>query len=220
MRKIFYTAIAGLLVLSSISGKAQAFDKSTKMITIAIGGGDMFHIPVGYNYYTGFYEPLTAQLYVQGEFAVHKYVGVGFDFTLGGRPSNYGYSGYGYYYGNGYGYQSEFNIAAGALANFHFYQLIADKTHKKLHADKLDIYAGLSTGLGMAIHPSSYYNSETNIDVLFYIGPQVGVHYFFNPHIGINGEFGFGKTFISAGVTFKLGGSKGKGESSPKQKQK
>ena len=209
MKKLQTLVMIAMVSFISLQTKAQAFDNSTKMLTISIGGADMFHIPAGYNYYTGFYSPLTAQLYVQGEFAVHKYVGVGFDATLGGRPNNYGYSGLYGYNGYGFGYRSEFNIAAGALANFHFYQLIADKTGKNIHADKLDIYVGLSLGGGVAIHPSDAYYNSTNLDGLFYIGPQVGAHYFFNDRIGINAEVGFGKTFVSAGVTFKLGGSKG-----------
>jgi len=208
MKKLFTLALTLLISLTTLQTKAQAFDEGTKMLTLGIGGADMFHIPAGYSYYTGFYSPLTAQLYVQGEFAVHKYVGVGFNATIGGRPANYGYAGGLYGYGYYTGYRSEFNIAAGALANFHFYQLIADKTGKDIHADKLDIYVGLSLGGGVAIHPSDAYYA-TNLDGLFYIGPQVGVHYFFNDRIGINGEVGFGKTFVSAGVTFKLGGSKG-----------
>ncbi len=207
MKKLFIAGMAFVFSFTCVQTKAQAFDNSTKLITLSIGGADMFHIPAGYAYYTGFYSPLTAQVYVQGEFAVHKYVGVGFDVTLGGRPANYGYAGAlgngGYYTG----YRSEFNIAVGGLANFHFYQLIADKTGKNLHADKLDIYVGLSLGGGVAIHPSDAYY-KTNLDGLFYVGPQLGVHYFFNDRIGINGEVGFGRTFVSAGVTFKLGGHK------------
>jgi hypothetical protein len=204
MKKTVVVVLMSLLTLvGTQSTKAQAFDKSTKMLSLGIGGADMFHIPVGYSYYTGFYAPLTAELYVQGEFAVHKYVGVGFTGAIGGRPNNYGYtSGF---YGYGYGYRSEFNIALGAIANFHFYQLIADKAKKNIHADKLDIYAGLSLGTGIAIHPSDGYYSDANNDVLFFVGPQVGARYFFNPRIGVNLEVGFGKTFVNGGVTFKLG---------------
>jgi hypothetical protein len=207
MKKLFTVVSILLISFVSIESKAQAFDQSTKLITLSIGGADMFHIPAGYSYYSGFYEPLTAQIYFQGEFAVHKYVGVGFNVTLGGRPGNDGYN-YAGLYGYDYGYRSEFNIAAGGLANFHFYQLIADKTGKNIHADKLDIYVGLSVGGGLAIHPSDHIYPGTNIDGLFYIGPQAGIHYFFTDRIGINGELGFGKTFISAGVTFKMGGNK------------
>ena len=212
MKKLQTLVMIVMVSFASIQTKAQAFDASTKMLTVSIGGADMFHIPAGYTYYTGFYSPLTAEVYFQGEFAVHKYVGVGFNVMLGGRPANYGYN-YNYItgYGYGFGYRSEFNMAFGGLANFHFYQLIADKTGKNIHADKLDIYVGLSLGGGVAIHPSDAYYPSTNLDGLFYIGPQVGAHYFFNDHIGINAEVGFGKTFVSAGVTFKLGGSKGGG---------
>lgn len=218
MKKLITLVMIAVVSFSSLQTKAQAFDQSTKMLTISIGGADMFHIPAGYAYYSSLYSPLTAQLYVQGEFAVHKYVGVGFNATIGGRPANYGYYGGIYGYGGYYtGYRSEFNIAVGGLANFHFYQLIADKTGKNLHADKLDIYVGLSLGGGVAIHPSDAYYG-TNIDGLFYVGPQVGVHYFFNDRIGINGELGYGKTFVSAGVTFKLGGSKGGSTKSSKKK--
>lgn len=217
MKKLFTLVMIAVLSLTGLQTRAQAFDNGTKLLTISIGGADMFHIPAGYSYYTGFYSPLTAQLYFQGEFAVHKYVGVGFNATIGGRPNSFGYGGV---YGYGYytGYRSEFNIAVGGLANFHFYQLIADKTGKNLHADKLDIYVGLSVGGGAAIHPSDAYYNSTNLDGLFYIGPQVGVHYFFNDRVGINGEVGFGKTFVSGGVTFKLGGHKGGGESRSKKK--
>ena len=158
MKKLQTLVMIAMISFASIQTKAQAFDNSTKMLTVSIGGADLFHIPVGYTYYTGFYSPLTAELYFQGEFAVHKYVGVGFNVMLGGRPANYGYAGGVYGYGGYYtGYRSEFNVAFGGLANFHFYQLIADKTGKNLHADKLDIYVGLSLGGGVAIHPADAY---------------------------------------------------------------
>jgi hypothetical protein len=210
MKKLIILLTIATFTLASIQTKAQAFDENTKLITLSLGGADMFHIPAGYAYYTGFYAPITGQFAIEGEFAVHRYVGIGFNAGFGGRAGNYGYHGGpgAGYYGYGYGYRSEFNINAGFIANFHFYQLIADKTHKNLHADKLDIYAGLSTGGGVAVHPSDPYFPNTNIDGLFYIGPQVGIHYFFNGVVGINGEFGFGKNLARVGVTFKLGGTK------------
>jgi hypothetical protein len=207
MKRLLTVFALAALTFTSVESKAQAFDKSSKLITIGVGGADMFHIPVGYTYYTGFYSPLTAQLYVQGEFAVHKYVGVGFTTGIGGRPGTLAYYGGGFgYYG---GYRSEFNIPIGAIANFHFYQLIADKAKKDIHGDKLDIYAGLSLGTGIAIHPSDAYYGTSN-DVLFFVGPQVGVRYYFKPTIAVNAELGYGKTFINAGITFKLGGSSSK----------
>jgi hypothetical protein len=210
MKRLLTLLAVATFSLTTHQTKAQAFDEHTKLITLSLGGADMFHIPAGYSYYTGFYAPITGQFAVEGEFAVQRYVGLGFNAGFGGRADNYGYhvGPGGGYYGGGYGYRSEFNINAGFIANFHFYQLIADKSHKNIHADKLDIYAGLDVGGGVAVHPSDAYYSNTNIDGLFYVGPHVGIHYFFNGVVGINGEFGFGKNIARVGVTFKLGGTK------------
>ena len=212
MKKLQTLVMVVMVVFISLQTSAQAFDKGTKLITISIGGANMFHVPIANNsdgygtgyFYNGWYSPITGEISVQGEFAVHKYVGVGFNVGLGGRGSNYGI-GSGFYYS---GFRSEFNVAFGAVGNFHFFQLIADKTGKNIHADKLDVYVGLNMGSGVAIHPAnSNYGWNTDFDALFFIGPQVGVHYYFTDKIGINGELGYGKTFASAGITFKLGGS-------------
>lgn len=209
MKKLLAAFVFAAITLTSIESKAQAFDKSTKEISIGLGGANMWHFGAWnrstYGYYGTAFAPITGQLSVQGEFAVHKYVGVGFNVGIGGRAR----SSFTYVYGvaTGWGYPSEFNIPIGAVANFHFYQLIADKVKNgsKLHADKLDIYAGLNLGTGVAIHPGdNYYFSSTQISALFWAGPQVGINYFFNPKLGIKGEFGYGKTFVNAGLVFKL----------------
>jgi hypothetical protein len=214
MKKLITLVMIAGMILSSQQTQAQAFDQSTKMISLGIGGAEMFHIPVGYSSWNpNFYTPITGQISVEGEFAVHKYVGVGFNAGFGGRAGSVytgtfygvGYSGYG-------GYYPEFNIPVGGLANFHFYQFIADKTGKNIHADKLDIYAGINIGTGIAIHPGGYYDtygvnhSGVTTDVLFWAGPQVGAHYFFKPNFGVKLEAGFGKSVITAGITWKLGG--------------
>ncbi|MBS1593575.1 MAG: hypothetical protein JST90_04585 [Bacteroidetes bacterium] len=207
MKKLFTILTFAALTLTTSHLGAQAFDKSTKQISIGLGPASMWHFGgfgygYGYGYgYTG-YSPITGQLCIQGEFAVHKYVGVGFNVGIGGRAASpAGRLGYGY----GWGYP-EFNIPLGAIANFHFYQLIADKTGKgsKMHSDKLDIYAGLNLGTGVAIYPKGNYFADTRAAALFWAGPQVGINYWFKPNIGVQGEVGYGKTFINAGIAFKL----------------
>lgn len=202
-----------LLLITALSVSlsfGQAFDASSKLISIGLGGSTMFHIPSGYNAYyaNSYFTPLTGELTVQGEFAVHKYVGVGFTAGIGGRAGGSGYVvpyyGYTGYYA---GWYSEFNLPIGVIANFHFYQLIADKVSANLHADKLDIYAGLNLGTGFAIHPGYtdvYGQRHTAIDALAFGGVQVGARYYFTPKIGVFGEFGWGKTWANAGITFKL----------------
>jgi hypothetical protein len=188
----------------------QAFDANTKILSLGIGGADLFHIPGNYAnpYYASYVYPTTGELTLQGEFAVYKYVGVGFTAGFGGRASSIGYyPGLGYrYYG---GYYAEFNMPVGVIANFHFYQLIADKVSNgsHMHADKLDIYAGVNLGTGFALHPG-YVDvngvRHTAIDALAFGGFQAGARYYFTEKIGVFGEFGWGKTWANIGVTFKL----------------
>lgn len=211
MKKLLTILAISALTLTAQVSHAQAFNRSTKMITIGLGAADMFHIPVGYGtYYNAFYAPLTGQLNVTGEFAVHKYVGVGFTTGIGGRAGGARLGAFGVYRG----FYPEFNIPIGALANFHFYQLIADKKNKDIKQDKLDVYVGLALGTGIAIHPGGYYDGFGNYrggafnDVLFFVSPHAGVRYYFTPSIAVNGEIGWGRDIIAAGITFNLGGSK------------
>lgn len=210
MKKLFTILTFAALTMATSEVSAQAFDKSSKQISIGLGGANMWHFGTWdrsvYGYYGTAFAPITGQLSVQGEFAVHKYVGVGFNVGIGGRARSSWRAGLypGLY---SYGYSAEFNIPIGAIANFHFYQLIADKTGKggKMHSDKLDIYAGLNLGTGVAIHPADqlYFNT-TQVSALFWAGPQVGINYWFNPKIGVKGEFGYGKTFVNAGIVFNM----------------
>jgi hypothetical protein len=198
MKKLLLLFTVILFSLSSAHVQAQAFDKSTKLITLSLGPGEMIHFPVGSNNYYGVgngvaynYSYVTGQLSVQAEFAVHKYVGVGFVVGVGGEAPLH-----------------EVNIPIGLLANFHFFQLIADKQGLEL-GNKLDVYAGVTAGSGVAIH--LYNDGFTNSwnDALFYFGPHAGVNYYFANNIAVHGEVGWGVTVLQAGITFKLGGGKG-----------
>ena len=203
------------LSLSQLSSRAQAFEKSSSLLTVSLGAASMIHIPIGdYRgyYYRSSYTAITGFIRAEFEKGVHKYVGVGGFVDLGGRggPRNYYYDYYGNYYYSG-GYYPSFNISAGAVANFHFYQLIQDKVKKNIHADKLDIYTGVNFGVGIAIHPKVYNNyrdSYTGLSFLVVPGIQTGIRYYFKPNIAVNAEVGWFKTVARAGITFKLGGKK------------
>jgi hypothetical protein len=195
MKKRLFALMVGLLsILSFQDVMAQAWEKETKVISINVGGANYFHVGRIYNgsIYRNYYSPITGELLVQGEFGVHDYVGVGFSAGFGGRAP---YTGWGLYGGYGYYGSPEINVPMGVLANFHFYQLIADKTGS-------DIYAGVSVGSGVAIvNPAS---SKPAILALAYGGPHAGIRYYFTDKIAVNGEFGYGKTFANAGIVFKL----------------
>lgn len=199
MKKLALSVIAILSI--SLASNAQAFEKGGKYISLGLGGSNFWHISSNgyFGSYGNFgYTPITGQLSVQGEFGVHKYVGVGFTTGIGGRAAGTGI----YRYGWGSGYSSEFNIPIGVIANFHFYQLIADKVSKDIHADKLDVYAGLNLGSGVAMFPGT---DPLQVSALFFVGPQVGARYFFTPNMAANLEVGYGKTWVNGGLTFKVG---------------
>ncbi|MBP6730828.1 MAG: hypothetical protein KA149_02150 [Chitinophagales bacterium] len=205
MKKSFLAIATSVLLLVFVQTiNAQAWDKSTKVLSLGVGGSNFAHIYSGSSYYgrySSFNSPLTAQLNFQGEFGVHDYVGVGFTTGLGGGPGyNWGRGYYGYYYGSSAG---ELTVPVGFIANFHFFQLIADKTGKDIHSDKLDVYAGASLGSGIA---AQFDNNGAHVVPIAFGGIHVGVRYYFNDRIGVNGELGtpYGKSFVNAGVVFKL----------------
>lgn len=187
-------AICSVIMLLPSTSNAQAWERHSKVLSIGFGASEYFHLDNYYYYpdgvvYRNWYAPITGQFNFQGEFGVHRYVGLGFTTGIGGRG--------GYYYG----YNGEFNIPLGLIVNFHFYQLIADKRGKDIHADKLDIYAGANIGSGVA---AVLYPTVTRIVPLAFGGPHVGVRYYFAPKVGVNGELGFGKSIINVGFSFKL----------------
>ncbi len=204
MKKLIHTlTILVALLFASSQTQAQAWEKNSKVLSLGFGASQFFHLD---NYYYGnnypgnprnfrsWYWPVTGQINFQGEFGIHKYVGLGFTTGIGGRG------------GLLYGYTGEINAPIGMLVNFHFYQLIADKTQKNIHADKLDIYAGLNIGSGIA---ATFYRNNNNTDAVRIVpiafgGLHAGVRYYFKPRVGVNAEVGFGKSIINAGFVFKI----------------
>jgi hypothetical protein len=172
---------------------AQAWGRHTNVLSVGVGPSQFIHLDR--YYYTDapvpglYYWPVTGQFNFQGEFGIHKYVGLGFTTGIGGRgPVSRNYLG-------------ELNIPVGLIANFHFYQLIADNASRNIHADKLDIYAGVNAGSGVAF---TYYNDAVRAVPLAFGGLQAGIRYYFVPRVAINGELGFGKSIVNVGFTFKL----------------
>jgi hypothetical protein len=207
MKKILYALLISItLLLTANQTKAQAWERHSKVLGLGFGASQFFHLD---DYYygrdfdghplngRGWYWPVTGQINFQGEFGIHKYVGLGFTTGFGGRG------------GMRYGYTGEVNVPIGLICNFHFYQLIADKKPgKNIHADKLDIYVGASIGSGVA---ASFYNdyvyggpTVVRIAPIAFGGLHAGVRYYFKPKVGVNLELGFGKSLINAGFVFKI----------------
>jgi hypothetical protein len=204
-KKSLFATLLVVATLSSNVSYGQAWEKSSKVLGLGLGASSFWHLYSGSNYYNRISTPITGQLNFQMEFGVHEYVGVGFQTGVGGGGpiglGGWGRRGYygGYYYN--YGYNGSFNFPIAAYANFHFYQLIADKTGKDIHADKLDIYAGLNVGSGVGI---LFFDNNTLITPLVMFGPQVGARYYFTDKFGVNLELGYGKSIVNGGIVFKL----------------
>ena len=99
MKRIFFALIiASALLFTSSSANGQAWERNTKVLSLGFGASQFFHID-DYTYSYGlrhrtWYWPVTGQINFQGEFGIHKYVGLGFTTGFGGRGSaGYGYSG-------------------------------------------------------------------------------------------------------------------------------
>jgi hypothetical protein len=193
--------IVSALTLNLNQAKAQAWEKSTKVLALGFGASQFYHLD-NY-YYSGSgrihngYSPVTLQVNFQGEFGIHQYLGLGFTTGIGGRGSLRN------------DYAGELNIPIGMIFNFHFYQLIADKSAKNIHADKLDIYAGINAGSGIAIayyneYYNGYYHPFTRVVPIAFGGVHLGIRYYFTPMVGVNLEAGIGKNLVNAGFVFKM----------------
>ena len=192
-----------LLMIACFAGTeklhAQAWQRNSTVLAIGLGTSRFYHLDDDLFYdhprNRRWYGHTTGQFNFQGEFGIHNYVGLGFTTGVGGRFSRGGR-------GISNHYKREVNFPFGLIANFHFYQLIADRRGKNLHADKLDIYAGANFGSGIAI---TYFDDiDRRIYALAFGGLHAGVRYYFAENVGANFEFGWGKNLVNIGFVFKM----------------
>jgi hypothetical protein len=190
------TMAIGTLLNTDAQAQDKAWSRDSKVLSIGLGLGNYYHLDSRYHSfgnnhgYRGYHTPYTGQFNLQMEWAVHNYVGLGFTTGFGGTgPLSHGYRG-------------EFNMPIGFVVNFHFYQLIDDKSSKNLHGDKLDIYGGLSVGSGFAV--AFYDNESARIVPLAWGGLHAGIRWYFTPRVALNAEAGFGKNVANIGFSFKL----------------
>lgn len=189
---IYMLLTIAALAITSMPAQGQAWERNTKALSLTIGASRFYHID---NYHhrdrgnrRNWYNPVTGQLNFSGEFGIHKYVGLGFTTGFGGRG---GWSG---------DYLGEINFPIGMLANFHFYQLIADNTSRNIRADKLDIYAGVDVGSGVAV---AFYDNATRVAPIAFGNLHAGIRYYFKPGVGVTAEMGWGRHIVNVGFVFK-----------------
>ncbi|MBN9294792.1 MAG: hypothetical protein J0G96_12515 [Flavobacteriia bacterium] len=202
MKKLFIIFVSALSLLISNETNAQAFGgKGSNHLLLGLGLNHHFTFfgsPINNNSYSSY-----GSLNVQYEAGIHDYVGIGIASGLEfSRDLGHGYYTYpGYYHGSGF---TGLAIPVVFFGNFHFLQLINDKTGKNF-AEKLDVYAGLSLGTGFSFAiPKRNNPADGAFGMMLIYGANVGVRYYFTPNIGVYTELGYGKTIAQAGVAFKL----------------
>lgn len=150
----------------------------------------------------GTYSPFAFNVGVQGEFGIHDYVGLGFTAgatfagSLGSSPG----------IGNAFGASnwSNIGIPIGMIGNFHFLQLIADKTGGSF-AESMDVYAGLAFGAGPSFAIPKNSNVEGDVGVLFLGEVHAGIRYYFNDKLGVFAEVGQGRSSrLQGGLALKF----------------
>lgn len=211
MKKVkLMLTLATVVLLTGNYSQAQGFGGSgSKYLQLGLGYNQHYSL---YSDYNRAYNTSYGAFNLQMEFGIHKYIGLGF--VVGAEVSA---RTAGYYYGGIYAvdYIKPSNspywsvgVPIGFIANFHFLQLIADKTGKDF-ANSLDVYGGLNIGSGPVFRnvrkkykDDIYYDSH--VGALFFAGPHVGIRYFPSEKVGIYAEAGYGKSIITGGVVFKM----------------
>lgn len=189
-RKLLLIVTVLFVTLSNL--KAQdVFNKGTIAVNASIG---LSNYNYGYGSYGIGLPPISAAVdvgIVDGLIADRASVGVGGYAGL----SSYSYKYYDYYKEN------MTRMCFGVRGTFHF-QL----------TEKLDTYAGLMLGLYTYSYKYSYnpaydyysgYNTRNNHSDLAF-SSFIGARWYMSKNFGFNAEIGYGFTYLSAGLTFKL----------------
>lgn len=190
MKKVILTS---LVVLFTTLSFAQAFSgKGAKIHSVALNASHFHHINDKFLYKGG----NSYGIIGQGEYGIHQYVGIGWQASVGwGRQNS-----------NAWSSSNSIYFAGGFTTNFHFYQLIADKTGENIASDQLDIYAGLNIGFGFGGHLYQNINGGRNSYgfPIVYGGGHLGLRWYPNAgKIGMVFEGGYGKSYASFGVVFR-----------------
>lgn len=186
--------IAAVLFMTLLNVKAQdVFNKGAIAVNATVGLG-------GYSGYSMGIPPLAVAVDVgvadnligdNGSIGIGGYVG----FATNSHTYNY--------YSNYYYKSTVTRMCFGIRGTFHY-----------ALSDKLDTYAGLMLGLYTYSWKykdnyndlyNDYYNLnyKQNSSSMAFSG-YVGTRYYFSKNMALNAEVGYGFTYISAGLTFKL----------------
>ncbi|MFP4458727.1 MAG: outer membrane beta-barrel protein [Candidatus Zixiibacteriota bacterium] len=119
---------------------------------------------------------------------------ISFGGLVGYASSKYTYS---YHDGSDYGWKYTY-IAIMARGSYHF---------DILNSSDIDTYVGLSLGYNVVTSSEfgDWYGEPTSASSSYLLyGAHFGIRYYFNPNMGVFGELGYGLSYATVGLSFKL----------------
>ena len=178
MKKLLLLSLISLFTLSQLLAQESTFREGSKVLNLGIGFGSTYYS----SYYTSQAPALSASFEVGVKDGVIDKGSIGVGGYLGyssAKRTNY--------------YQTS-NIILGARGSFH-YPLV----------DKLDTYTGLL--LGYNIYSYKYYDTFTGVRASssgLTLAWFAGARYYFSDKFAVMGEIGYGISYLTLGVAFKL----------------
>ncbi|MDB4835163.1 hypothetical protein OAH12_01110 [Cyclobacteriaceae bacterium] len=209
--------LTSVLLLASLLGFSQGFDKSVGTLNIQAMIGYQGEEPRYYNYWDGSHNwggqpsntssSLVPGVMVSYDFGVHDLISVApyfyFQHTqYKGTFYDVQTPGWANYYDN---YKTSVNhFGFGARGLFHYGNLINGLSD----IDQLDLYGGLALGSILKTYNHSTDSGreyfDTASEFIFAYDVFAGARWFFTDSFGANAEVGFGTSFARLGVTFKM----------------
>lgn len=184
MKKLLLVLVVISISLTQLKAQEPTFSKGDKVLNLGLGLGSTLYS--GF-YYKSLIPPLSASLEVGIVDNVLEKGVIGIGGYLGYSSYKLDYSSYGWKYSN---------MIIGGRGTFH-YPLV----------DKLDTYAGILLGFNVSttsefgtINPGTYHSSNGGpVYAVF-----VGARYYFQNNFGVLGEFGYGISYLTLGVSLKF----------------
>jgi hypothetical protein len=188
MKKLLAILIGVLFTLSTLNAQESEFTLGAKVLSLGIGIGNSLYSG---SYYSSGVPPISFsyEQAIKDEILEKGVIGIVGSISYNSYKYRYTYSTYDY----GWNYS---NIILAVGGTFHYPLL-----------DKLDTYGVLALGYNIATtkdvgnYPSGVTSSSSGG---FVFGIYVGGRYYFNEHFAAFAQVGYGITYLTFGVSYRL----------------
>jgi hypothetical protein len=184
MKRILLLFVTAVFSLAQLTAQESMFVKGDKVLTVGLGLGTSLYSGSGYKMT---FPPLAASFEVGVKDGIFEKGSLGIGGGIGYTGYKYEYAGWGWKYSN---------IIIGARGYLH-YPLVK----------KLDTYTALTLGYNISSSNEFGTNSGYEYDYSsggFIWGFLVGGRYYLKDNFALVAELGYGVTYLTLGVAFKL----------------